>query len=357
MAAIYPFGLSAILSLILVGWLARTRRLPGFADRPNHRSLHTSPVSRLGGLGLFMAAGLALLMQIGLIGIALPTDVRWLAFGAGLAVLIALGVLDDRGGVRASWRLLTHAGCSMLLLAAMQCEPSCHAWPDAWPDPIGPVAAAKVLAVDGRIIALGGSMLLLTGLVWLSNLFNFMDGSDGLAGSTALLGFSTYALLAPTGSLLQVVSLLIAGSSAGFLTWNWSPARIFLGDAGSVPLGWAAGALGILGAQAGYWAWPLPLLLFLPFVMDATATLMRRLIGRQRFWEAHRDHAYQRLVLSGWSHRRVALLYAALMLPAIVTAGTTRYLDAAEPIIIWTVIICGNAVIHWWACHHHPQPT
>ncbi len=153
-------------------------------------------------------------------------------------------------------------------------------------------------------------------LVWFINLYNFMDGADGLAGGMAVIGFSAYAIAAFAGgnNHLAAFCLCVVASSAMFLIFNFPPARIFMGDVGSVPLGFLAGSLGWIGWQEGAWPWYFPLVVFAPFFVDATLTLARRALQGKRIWHSHREHYYQRLVLSGWTHRRLAISEYLLMI-------------------------------------------
>jgi UDP-N-acetylmuramyl pentapeptide phosphotransferase/UDP-N-acetylglucosamine-1-phosphate transferase len=177
-------------------------------------------------------------------------------------------------------------------------------WPGGWP-----VAALAVV-----------------GIVWAANLFNFMDGADGLAGGMAAIGFAALAIAAAQGGYkdLAVLCAAIASAAVGFLAFNFPPARVFLGDAGSIPIGFLAGAMGLHGAVSGIWPWWFPLLVFSPFVVDATLTVLRRAARGERFWVAHRTHAYQRLVLAGWSHRRLALAAYGVMAAASASALAAR---------------------------------
>jgi UDP-N-acetylmuramyl pentapeptide phosphotransferase/UDP-N-acetylglucosamine-1-phosphate transferase len=163
-------------------------------------------------------------------------------------------------------------------------------------------------------------------MVWMTNLFNFMDGSDGLAGGMAAIGFGTLAAAAAASGLgpLALACAAVASASLGFLIHNFPPARVFLGDAGSVPLGFLAGAFGIYGALAGAWPLWFPLLVFSPFIADATVTLLRRALRREPFWRAHRSHAYQRLVMAGWTRRELALRGYGLMAAAAASALLAR---------------------------------
>lgn len=163
-------------------------------------------------------------------------------------------------------------------------------------------------------------------IVWLCNLYNFMDGSDGLAGGMALIGFAIYGSAAWLAGdrALALMNFSIAAAAFAFLLFNFHPARIFMGDSGSVPLGFLAAAFGLIGWQRELWPLWLPLLVFSPFIVDASATLIKRAVKRERVWRAHRDHYYQRLVRMGFGHGKTARLEYALMLAAGISALLAR---------------------------------
>jgi UDP-N-acetylmuramyl pentapeptide phosphotransferase/UDP-N-acetylglucosamine-1-phosphate transferase len=152
-------------------------------------------------------------------------------------------------------------------------------------------------------------------LVWMTNLYNFMDGADGLAGGMAVFGFGTYGFAAWHAGMTDTAWLngAIAAAALGFLLFNFPPARVFMGDAGSIPLGFLAGALGVAGWEQRIWPAWFPLLVFSPFLVDATVTLLRRGLRGERVWLAHKSHYYQRLVRLGYSHRLLALSEYGLM--------------------------------------------
>ncbi|HSD61413.1 MAG TPA: glycosyl transferase, partial [Burkholderiales bacterium] len=160
--------------------------------------------------------------------------------------------------------------------------------------------------------------LVILATVWMTNLYNFMDGSDGLAGGMALIGFAAFGAGAwlAGDSGFAVLNFSVAASALAFLLFNFHPARIFMGDAGSIPLGFLAAVLGVQGWQRGLWPAWFPALVFSPFIVDASVTLLRRLARRERVWRAHREHYYQRLVQMGWGHRGTALAEYAVMLAA-----------------------------------------
>ena len=246
-------------------------------DQPNERSMHTRAVPRTGGLGVL--AGLSVSMLI--LANPLPISI-W----AALVLVVAISLLDDFRGLSPLTRLPLHL-----------------------------VAAA--LVTHFGLPEAGWTVLVLTTLAiaWMINLYNFRDGSDGLAGGQAVFGFGTLAIAAWLGQDLGLACACaaIAGAAAGFLIFNLPPARIFMGDAGSTSLGLLAGAIGVLGVARNLWSPIVPILAFFPFVFDASATLLDRLCRRQRVWKAHREHAYQRLNLGGWGHRKTALAYFAWM--------------------------------------------
>jgi UDP-N-acetylmuramyl pentapeptide phosphotransferase/UDP-N-acetylglucosamine-1-phosphate transferase len=187
-----------------------------------------------------------------------------------------------------------------------------------------------------------GLVLLTLATGWITNLYNFMDGMDGLAGGMGVIGFAAYGLGAWQGgdTMVAASSLAVAGSVLGFLLFNFPPARVFMGDAGSIPLGFLAAAVGVLGWGRGLWPLWFPLVVFAPFIVDASVTLFRRALRRERLWQAHRSHYYQRLVLMGWSHRRTVLFEYALMLVGAAAALLTLRLSVAgQPAVLGALAV------------------
>ena len=216
---------------------------------------------------------------------------------AGLVPLALVSFQDDRVGVPARWRILVHLLAAVSLLA-------------------GDLAPGS-LALPGLALALPAwiaILLVLLFTVWMINLYNFMDGMDGFAGGMAVIGFSALACLGWADTGFAAFCLIVAAASAGFLVHNFPPAKIFLGDTGSTALGFLAAACSLWGAKTGLFPFWVALLVFSPFIVDATVTLLRRLLRGEKVWEAHRSHYYQRLVLLGWGHRRTVLAEYALML-------------------------------------------
>lgn len=281
-----------IIAAFLTGWLGTLvieRQAPrmGLVQAPNARSSHTKPTPRGGGLAIAVAVVLA----AAILGL-------WPA-AALTALIAALGFADDLHDLSPALRFPIQAVVFAALLWTTGALP--------------PIALPFGLTLAGFTLA---AIVLLIGLWWL-NLFNFMDGIDGIAGSQALLLLAASALIwwsaDPAAWQSPVLALAFAGTAAtaGFLLRNWPPARIFMGDAGSNALAlliFAVALATIAGGQLAYQPW-----LILPsvFVTDATVTLLRRISRSERPWHAHRRHAYQQLSRL-WGHRRVTLLYGGL---------------------------------------------
>lgn len=252
-------------------------------DTPNQRSLHVDPVPRIGGLGLLGSAFL--------VWAAIGAD-RFVPLMLVAGALVAVSFADDVIKLSAGKRLVAHFVAAILIVIAYP----------------APNLAIGVLAVFT--------------FAWMANLYNFMDGSDGLAGGMALIGFGAYGIAAALHSdtSLAVASVSIAGAAAGFLIWNFPKARIFMGDSGSVPIGFLAGVLGYLGWRDGIWPFYFPALVFLPFIADASVTLLRRAKRGERLSEAHASHYYQRLNRMGLGHRGTALWGYAVMIASSAAA-------------------------------------
>jgi UDP-N-acetylmuramyl pentapeptide phosphotransferase/UDP-N-acetylglucosamine-1-phosphate transferase len=292
--------LPAAIAWAVIAMLRRSRWAARLADEPNERSLHAAPVPRLGGLGVMAGA-----LPVAACVVSAPLA----AIVACAFALTLVSLADDARSLPIPVRLPAHIAAATIAILAFASPQSNQAG-------LGWIEAC---------VAIGA-------LVWMTNLFNFMDGSDGLAGGMAAIGFAALAFAAAAAGAtpLALVAAALASASAGFLPHNFPPARVFLGDAGSVPLGFLAGALGLHGALLGAWPIWFPLLVFSPFIVDATVTILRRLLRGERIWLAHRGHYYQRLVLGGWTRRRLALSGYALMAAAAASALAGR---AAGPML------------------------
>jgi Fuc2NAc and GlcNAc transferase len=287
------FLAAAALTVIGTGVVRRYALARSILDVPNDRSSHSVPTPRGGGLAiaLVLLGGAALALAAHLIDVRLGV-----AFLGGGAVIAAIGWLDDHAGVPAPCRAAAH------LVAAMWCI--------AW------LGGVPTLAVGMRIYTLGiaGSVIAVLAMVWCINFYNFMDGIDGIAALNGLVVAGAGALLLHrTGHApVALLSTLVAGACAGFLPWNWPPARIFMGDVGSGLLGFAFAFLAIASERGGGPPASIWLLLLGVFIVDATLTLARRVLHGDRWYDAHRRHAYQRLVQAGRSHLAVTASVALL---------------------------------------------
>jgi Fuc2NAc and GlcNAc transferase len=287
-------GLS-IGAVVLISALA-TRAVHGYAlrrllDVPNARSSHRVPTPRGGGLAIvatFVLAAVVLYWQS-------HVSFAFLMALAGALPVAAIGFWDDHGHVPARWRLLVQFAAT--------------GWSLYW------IGGCGTVRFGGDIYELGGFGTVLSGffIVWMLNLFNFMDGIDGIAGVEVITAALSAALLlgldpahATSGSSGTAIAL--AAATAGFLLWNWPPAKIFMGDVGSGFVGFLLGLFAVRTAAAGSLSLAVWLILVGIFFVDATVTLLRRMASGQCWYEAHRSHAYQQAARRWDSHKRVTLV-------------------------------------------------
>ena len=166
--------------------------------------------------------------------------------------------------------------------------------------------------IDNSIVL---NVLTILVVVWCINLYNFMDGMDGLAGGMGVIGFNCLAWLGwlAGNNLFMFMALIIAAANLGFLLHNFPPAKIFMGDVGSITMGYLVAFFSLWGIKAQIFTWWIPILIFSPFIVDATITLIKRVFKREKVWEAHKSHYYQKLVQIGWGHRKTAIYEYILM--------------------------------------------
>ena len=284
-------------------------------DRPNERSSHRVPTPRGGGIAV--VGSILLAWAVFARTESVPSGVFGIVLGAVL--LAAVSWLDDLRGLSPVVRLLAQAAAVAVGILVLP----------------GPRDLFYLAAI---------------GLVWIwwINLFNFMDGIDGLAGTEAAAIGAGLLLFASVGagadSALRTLAAALTGAAIGFLVWNWSPAKIFLGDVGSVPLGYLLGFLLTDLAVRGYWK--IALILPLYFLADATITLARRLLRGERVWQAHREHFYQQAVRRGLGHAAVAkrVIAADLMLVACGWAAENGWTATALAASAATVAILLTAL-------------
>ena len=297
---VLAFVLSAIAAVILTRYTLQLKLL----DVPNERSSHTNPTPRGGGIAIVGTCTVGIIIAIftGYLDSTLATVLL-----VGGLVVAAVGFVDDSKGLSTRVRLIIHLGVAVLALSVME--------------------GSSSLQVGNRIVELGGAwyVVAILGVIWTMNLFNFMDGIDGIAASEATFIALSGALISipmGIGAGVSIFAAILAGSSLGFLRWNWQPAKVFMGDVGSCYIGYVLAVLVLASASqhpAAIWMW---LVLGGAFFVDATVTLVRRLTRGQRVYNAHREHAYQWQARRFGSHATVTTMFTALnvlwLLPAAI---------------------------------------
>jgi UDP-N-acetylmuramyl pentapeptide phosphotransferase/UDP-N-acetylglucosamine-1-phosphate transferase len=223
----------------------------------------------------------------------------------GMLIVGVISFFDDCYSIAPVFRLIAHATAAVVIIYSGFYIHRLELPGISWDWPYGVGVALSVLFV-----------------IWMINLYNFMDGMDGFAGGMAMFGFGTFAVMAAMAhnNLFLVVNLIIVSASAGFLIFNFPPARIFMGDVGSSTLGLLAATLSLWGARDDVFPFWVALLVFSPFIMDASVTLLRRMLRRERIWNAHKTHYYQKLVQAGWGHRTTVLIEYIVMFACGITA-------------------------------------
>ena len=316
-------------SAVLAGFLTYLSMRLTLLDIPNERSSHSAPTPRGGGLAIVATSSIGFAVAA-LLGI-LDTGLALALLVGGLAVAI-VGFLDDRRGLPASVRLAVHAGAAVLALHLLGGTP--------------------LLQVGSNVVELDGVWypVSVLGVLWTLNLFNFMDGIDGIAASEAVfvsLAGGVLGLFIGISSGIAVAASVLAGCCIGFLMWNWPPARIFMGDVGSGYLGFVIAVLAIASAVEHPVMVPVWLVLGALFFVDATVTLMRRLARGERVYEAHRLHAYQWLARRWGSHARVTMCFVFANLIIILPLATWCALQPKRAIfiVIGAVVLFGVAAL------------
>ena len=266
-------------------------------DEPNERSNHQIPVPRGGGIAVILSAVSFLFM------VATPPTLLIAALG-----IATISFLDDREGVSIKWRLLIQIMAVTLLFIP-------NGIVDIYFD--GPIFQGLFSPMIDKFMA--GFLL-----IGFMNLFNFMDGIDGITGAQTIaigVGLFILSLFATGIKILGLEGLVLAAAAAGFLMLNWHPAKLFLGDVGSVALGFLLGFLLLQLAAIGYWQAALILPAY--YLVDGGLTFLKRLLSGQKVWQAHSQHAYQKAVRAGYSHdwvvKRISFLNVALIILAILT--------------------------------------
>ncbi|MCZ2392206.1 MAG: glycosyltransferase family 4 protein [Acidobacteria bacterium] len=276
----------------------------GILDVPNERSSHSLPTPRGGGIVIACISLAAFVIY----STSAHSTISY-GFVAGAVLVVAISWIDDLRGLPPFVRIAVHTVATAIVLI------------DRGPFPIFFGGQQAELS---SVIEFGISLLF---IVWLINAYNFMDGIDGIAGIQALAAAAGWCVLGVISGQVELAILasVIFASSLGFLVFNWQPAKIFMGDAGSAFLGFTFASIGLLAPNgSGIRTIGLPLACFLvwPFLFDSLYTLVRRLLRREKVWHAHRSHIYQQLVRRGYSHATVSIFYGFLALAGGVVAVT-----------------------------------
>lgn len=320
----------SVLSFGLTFFVRRYAINKRILDVPNHRSSHSVPTPRGGGLS-FVCTFLGALICLYIIGI-IPEEVLFALLGGG-GLIAAIGWLDDNRGLTPAVRLF--------------CQVVAAIWGVAW------LGGYQSMTVGTGTLSLSwvGGILAVLGTVWMINLYNFMDGVDGMAGTEAVtVSAIAGILLFFTGNgELAMVCMTLAFSVVGFLVWNWPPASIFMGDVGSGFLGFVFACLAIASENSG----ALPLIVWIMllgvFVIDATVTLVRRLINGEKLYEAHRTHVYQLAVQAGFSHKEVTVAVCLINIClGLVAVLLVKWPGWVFPAVILVVVFLTMAEIRFY---------
>lgn len=326
----------ALLGFALSAWLTWRFCDPAsrfhILDHPNERSLHARSTPRSGGLAILIA------IIVSAATVSLFHPLRDLAaITASIFMVAGVSFLDDRYSIAPGYRIVVH-----ILAAAVILYGGFY------------LQKLEVLGMSWQWPYAMGAVISLLYIIWMINLYNFMDGMDGFAGGMAVSGFAVFAVLGwmADHDVFFIISLIIAASSAGFLVFNFPPARIFMGDVGSSTLGVLAATLSLWGAKDNVFPFWAAVLVFSPFIMDATVTLLRRLWRREKIWQAHKTHYYQQLVQAGWGHRKTVLVEYLIMLSCGIVAVLCLQASVAIQVVILAGWILFYAGFFSWVAWH-----
>ncbi len=310
--SIMMIAFPGVFAFVLAWWFTNRLCLPrsflSILAHPNERTLHSMPTPQTGGLAVISSVVISLILAASVLAITQPSKAvlpKGLASGslwivASMLLIFVVSFIDDCVGLPVVLRLGVQAVSAFIIIGGVGLTLS------SIPIPGGPNIHFGIATIPVSVLV----------LLWMANLYNFMDGMDGFAGGMTFFGFGFLAYFGWQAHfpVMLIIALFVAMAALGFLTHNFPPARIFMGDAGSITVGFLAGTLMILGVRDGIFEIWVPTMIFSPFIMDATVTLIRRVFRRKKIWQAHREHYYQRLVLSGWTHRRTVLAEYGVMI-------------------------------------------
>jgi len=299
----------------MTAWVRRYALNRMILDYPNQRSLHSVPTPRGGGISITLVVLICavVLWSTG----SLSYQVVLAVVGGGLLVAV-VGWLDDNFNVAILWR------ASCYLLAAV--------WVCYW--------TFEDNGVTGQFTIISYIFWCLI-LAWMTNLYNFMDGSDGLAASQAICTALMGSILLAEQTGLSILLLVLSAACTGFLIWNWPPAKVFMGDVGSCVIGFVFGTMALVTWTNGTMSPAIWLILLSVFICDSSLTLVKRLFTGEKWYQAHRKHAYQLLVRTGCSHKQlvylVLLINCLFLLPLSYIATQNREYEWSITAAVYTL--------------------
>jgi len=289
--SIVTVGLIAcfIFSIVVTGLLQKYALKHLLIDVPNERSSHLMPTPRGGGLSIVIPVLICIAVLF--LTAQIEKDIA-IALGIGCFFVASVGWIDDHQHIPANWRALLYGIAAVLAVYFI-------------------VGSDNYQSVFSHLpFGIMISFMIVIWVVWMTNLYNFMDGTDALAAiqtiCTSLLVGVIFWLEGQYG--LATVCFVISASSCGFLFWNWPPAKIFMGDVGSCSLGFCFGVLAVIGEIQGSVPLTVVFILLSIFICDSTFTLLMRIFANEKWYQAHKSHAYQRLVQLGMSHKKLAII-------------------------------------------------
>ncbi len=293
-------------------------------DNPNERSLHSEPKPRVGGVAIVSSIFAAWVI------ILITQDIilfNYYYVLVGLIILFMISYLDDHYSISQILRLIVHIIAAILLIIS------------------GIGLSETSLHIDELVgFNIAFNALTILAIVWCVNLYNFMDGIDGLAGGMGFIGFGCFAWFGwfAGDSLFLLMAGIVAAANFGFLLHNFPPAKIFMGDVGSISMGYLLAFFSLWGIYAKIFAWWMPILVFSPFIVDASVTLIKRLFRREKFWIAHKSHHYQILVQIGWGQKKTIIYEYFLMIAISCTAIVIQVMGSGSltiyMLVIWSSI-------------------
>ncbi len=318
--------LSFLTTLLGSYYLIRYKNLVGVFAVPNDRTLHEMPTPRTGGVAIVFS----IILYASFI---YPIDNIFMFILLGLALVAFISFIDDIYTISPLIRLIIHVLASFLLIKA----------------------GFRIDSIDvaGYVISFPEILSILVtvlSIIWLINLYNFMDGIDGIAAGIAVIGFGTFAVMAYIAGNIDymAVCLVLVSASLGFLIFNFPPAKIFMGDIGASSLGFLVAAMSLWADKENIFPIFASIIVFSPFIIDATVTIILRLMRKERVWKAHNKHYYQRLVKIGLGHKNTVLCeYGLMLISAIIAVAYFLADDNNRIYLLITYIALYSGLIYW----------